>query len=85
MERHQEALFHRQLSLRATRGLRIAGWLGLLAALAVAVRSQGWSLGLVSYSGHTSLGAGLVYGALIAFERRSAQPASGSTGNKRRL
>lgn len=72
MERHQEELFARALSSPVTRGLRWAGWLGLAVALAVAVRSQGWSLGLVSYSGHTSLGAGLVFGALVAWQRRLA-------------
>lgn len=71
MERHQEDLFGRTLSPRATRALRTGGWLVLLIALAVAVRSQGWSLGLVSYSGHTSLGAGLVYGALVALQRET--------------
>ncbi|NUB16488.1 hypothetical protein GAY28_30750, partial [Azospirillum brasilense] len=36
------------------------------------VRSRG--LGLVMFSGHTSLGAGVVHGALIVRQRRAARP-----------
>ena len=64
-ERQQEVQFGCTLAPRHTRALRLAGWVGLLFALAVAVVSQGWALGLVSYSGHTSLGAGLVVVALL--------------------
>ena len=42
-------------------------------ALAVAVRAQGWALGLVSYSGHTSLSAALVFGLLIVQARRKGR------------
>lgn len=74
MERHQEDLFGCALAARAVRCWRIAGWAALLAALACAVRGQGWSLGLVSFSGHTSLAAGIVFGALVAHARfRSAR------------
>lgn len=69
-ERHQMALFDRHLSTRAARALRIAGWCGLALALWLAVFQWGWALGLVHYSGHTSVAAGLVHGALIAIERR---------------
>ncbi|MPY88022.1 MAG: DUF3325 family protein [Luteitalea sp.] len=64
MERHQKGLFGRILEARATRWTRTAGWLILLSALVVVVKGQGWSIGLVSYSGHTSAGAGLVFVAL---------------------
>ena len=70
MERHQEDLFGAALPVRATRGLRACGWMALGIGLAVAVQSQGWSLGLVSYSGHTSLCAGLAFGLLITRQRR---------------
>lgn len=72
MERHQSELFARALAPPVTRLLRVLGWAGLLLALALLVRAQGWAMGLVSYSGHTSLAAGLVFGALIVQERRKA-------------
>lgn len=73
MERHQEGLFGHALSPWPTRWLRLAGWGMLALALFAAVRSQGWALGLVNYSGHTSLGAGLVFGALVVCERFKAR------------
>ncbi|WP_233238246.1 DUF3325 domain-containing protein [Bordetella sp. LUAb4] len=72
MDRHQEDLFGRALAPGVTRLLRILGWAGLLLALWVIVGRQGWALGLVSYSGCTSLAAGLVFLALIMHERRRA-------------
>ena len=69
MDRHQQALFGAPLPATATRGLRGAGWGALLAALALIVADRGWALGLVDYSGSTSVAAGLVYGALILRER----------------
>jgi len=73
MERHQEDLFGRPMVPATARSLRIAGWATLLLALAVAVRAQGWALGLVSYSGHTSLGAALVFGTLIVQAQRKSR------------
>ena len=72
MERHQESLFGRALASGRTRSLRIAGWGALALALLVVVRAQGWALGLVSYSGHTSLAAGIVFSALLVYKRRRA-------------
>lgn len=69
MQRHQEDLFGRALAAGPTRALRAAGWLALLASLAVAVRAQGWSLGLVAWCGHISLSAGLVVLGLVAWDR----------------
>ena len=75
MERHQEDLFARALPVKTARWLRMVGALALLSALAIVVKVQGWSIGLVSFSGHTSLGAGLVFGALVVHARRkSHQP-----------
>lgn len=70
MERHQQDLFGRELRGSATRNLRIAGWLLLFAALLLAVAGQGWNFGLVAYSGHTSAAAGMVFAALLAWNRR---------------
>lgn len=69
-ERQQEIHLGRALASKATRCLRIAGWTGLFLALSIAVGSQGWAMGLVSYSGHTSLCAGLIFAALLVRERR---------------
>jgi hypothetical protein len=69
MERHQENLFGHALAAGLTRGLRIAGWIALVLALRMIVDDDGWALGLVRYSGCTSLAAGIVFGALIGYER----------------
>lgn len=69
MERHQEDLFGHALATAASRWLRAAGWAALGLALMLVVKAQGWGVGLVSFSGHTSLGAGLVFGVLIVIER----------------
>lgn len=69
MERHQDDLFGRALPRRTTLALRNAGWAALLLALVVAVRAQGWGLGLVTLSGHTSLGAAVVFVALVVRQR----------------
>ena len=71
MERHQDDLFGRPLPASRTRALRLAGWAGLLLALVVAVRAEGWGLGLVTLSGHTSLCAALVFVALVVRQRRA--------------
>ncbi|ALM86206.1 DUF3325 domain-containing protein [Bordetella sp. N] len=69
MARHQEDVFGHELTPRVTRILSVAGWAGLLLALWVIVGRQGWGLGLVSYSGCTSLAAGIVCLTLIARDR----------------
>lgn len=74
MDRHQQDVLGRELQPRATLGLRCAGWALLLAALWQAVGAQGWALGLVAYSGHTSAAAGLVFVALVAWNRWHGQP-----------
>ncbi|MDR5773943.1 MULTISPECIES: DUF3325 domain-containing protein [unclassified Caballeronia] len=73
MERHQETLFGRELSRGQSRAFRTAGWCGLVLALRYLVGGEGWALGLVSFSGCTSLAAGIVYGALILLERREVR------------
>jgi len=73
VDRQQDELFGRELSPAMTRGLRIAGTVLLLIALAVLVTRQGWGLGLVLFSGHTSATAGAVYFSLLAYARRNAR------------
>ncbi|MBV7486277.1 DUF3325 domain-containing protein [Bordetella sp. BOR01] len=73
MERHQEDFFERPLSPTTTRWLRLTGWLALVLALLAAILGQGWALGLVSYSGHTSLAAGLVFATLLVWQRRKTR------------
>lgn len=67
MARQQYELFDRALSRQTTYGLRITGICALLYALGVLVSSQGWGLGLVMYSGHTSFAAGIVYWVLLCY------------------
>ncbi|MDQ8020519.1 MAG: DUF3325 domain-containing protein [Moraxellaceae bacterium] len=69
MSRHQREVFGKALAQPATRRWRLAGWACLLLALVVVVFREGWGLGLVLYSGHTSLAASLVLGALVVRER----------------
>ena len=68
-ERQQDVLLGRALPAIATRVLRGAGWGLLLASLAIAVQGWGWGFGLVAYSGHTSLAAGVVYVVALAIAR----------------
>jgi hypothetical protein len=70
MERHQHDIVGRVLAASTTRWLRTAGWLGLGLALYVLVQAQGWGMALVSFSGHTSLAAGLVCLAMVVHARR---------------
>lgn len=65
MERQQHDLFGRRLQPAVTRALRVTGSSALLLALGVLVNRQGWGLGLVMLSGHTSLAAGVVFCTLI--------------------
>ncbi|NUB27667.1 DUF3325 domain-containing protein [Azospirillum brasilense] len=74
MDRPQHDLFGRSLPAPATASLRVGGAAALLGALGLLVSWQGWGLGLVMFSGHTSLGAGVVHGALIVRQRRAARP-----------
>ena len=69
-ERQQHVLLARALPRRKSQALQIAGAILLLVALAVLVADEGWAMGLVMYSGHTSLGAGCVHFALIWLARR---------------
>jgi hypothetical protein len=72
MARHQETLVGRALPAVQSRCLRGAGWCALAIALGFIVADQGWGVGLVAFSGMTSVAAAIVYGVLIIRERWSA-------------
>jgi hypothetical protein len=67
MRRQQRDVFRRSLRLTTIYLLRVFATCALLVALALLVTWQGWGLGLVMFSGHTSLAAGIVYAALLAY------------------
>ena len=69
-ERQQHVLPARDLPRGGSRALRIAAAILLLVAFAALIAEEGWAMGLVMYSGHTSLAAGCVYCALIMLARR---------------
>lgn len=73
-QRQQDELFDCSLPRRTTIWLRAAGAGVLLLALAALLAWRGWGLGLVMYSGYTSLAAGLVFCALLVHRRRRARP-----------
>jgi len=68
-ERQQEEQLGRALARPTTRILRWTGWSALFLGAIGAVATHGWSLGLVIYSGHTSLCAGMVFVSLITRKR----------------
>ena len=59
----------RSLRSTTTYALRVAGACALLLALGFLVAEKGWSIGLVMFSGHTSIAAGIVLCALIGQAR----------------
>ena len=69
MRRQQRDIIGRPLRLTTAYVLRVAGACALLFALGILVARQGWSLGLVMFSGHTSITAGTVLCALIGYAR----------------
>ena len=73
MDRHQKDWFGKAFTMRVTRMLRAGGWAGLLMALVIAVRTNGWSLGWVAYSGHTSVAAASVLLMLVVWNHRRAR------------
>ena len=73
MHRHQRDIIGRSLPLSTTRFLRVVGTCAPLFALGVLVTAYGWGLGLVMFSGHTSISAGVVLCALIRHVRTHAR------------
>jgi len=84
MERHQHDVWGRVLGASVTRRLRAAGWIGLSGALYVLVQAQGWGMALVSFSGHTSLAAGAVFGGMAVHARWANQGRSRSVARSSR-
>jgi len=77
MDGPQRAVIGRPLPGSTARALRLAGAGALLLALGMLVAWRGWGLGLVMFSGHTSLTAGIVHCTLILHARgygRSLKP-----------
>jgi hypothetical protein len=73
MHRHQRDIIGRSLQLITTRGLRLVGTCALLVAFGVLVTRYGWGFGLVMFSGHTSIAAGVVFCGLIGYLRTHAR------------
>ena len=69
VHRQQRDIIGRSLPLATIWALRVFGACALLLALGILVTWHGWSLGLVMFSGHTSLVAGLVYCLLLGYAR----------------
>jgi len=69
MRRQQRDFLGRYLRPASTYVLRVAGTCALLCALGILVAWHGWSIGLVMFSGHTSIAAGIVLCALIGQAR----------------
>ncbi len=67
--RQQRDLFGKALQPAATRVVRLVGMAALLGVLGILVAEYGWGLGLVMFSGHTSLAAGVVVFGLIGYIR----------------
>jgi hypothetical protein len=67
--RQQRDIIGGPLRVITTYVLRFIGACALLLALGFLVARVGWSLGLVMFSGHTSLTAAIVYCALIGLVR----------------
>jgi hypothetical protein len=67
--RQQRDLLGGSLRPATTYVFRGLGACALLSALGVLVNWHGWSLGLVMFSGHTSMASGIVYCTLIAYAR----------------
>ncbi|MGM4891489.1 DUF3325 domain-containing protein [Tardiphaga sp. 839_C3_N1_4] len=67
MHRHQREIIGGSLPLTLTRALRIVGTCAPLFALGVLVTACGWGLGLVIFSGHTSIAADTVCSVLIVY------------------
>lgn len=72
VDRQQRNLIGHGLRRSTTRTLRIVGTCALVLAVSILVIWQGWGLGLVMFSGHTSLAAGIVYCTLIGLAKAHA-------------
>jgi hypothetical protein len=73
MRRQQRDIIGRPLRPTITYALRVVGACALLIALGILVAGQGWSIGFVIFSGHTTITAGIVLCALIGHARMYAR------------
>ena len=71
--RQQRDIFGKALPRVTTSGLRLVGAGMLLLALGILVAAKGWSMGLVMFSGHTTMAAAIVFCALIGWGRLVAR------------
>jgi hypothetical protein len=69
VHRQQRDIIGRSLRSATTYVLRVFGACALLFALGILVAWHGWSLGLVMFSGHTSIISGIVYCMLVGYAR----------------
>jgi len=69
VRRQQRDIIGGSLPPAATYGLRAVGAGALLAAIGTLIAGYGWNLGLVMFSGHTSIAAGIVLCGLIGYLR----------------
>lgn len=81
--RQQRDIIGGPLRVITTYVLRFIGACALLLALGILVARVGWSLGLVMFSGHTSLTAAIVYCALIGLVRWHAPTLRHRQGSSR--
>ena len=81
--RQQRDIIGRPLRVTSTYVLRVIGACALLLALGILVARAGWSLGLVMFSGHTSLTAAIVYCALIGLVKTHARTLRSRKGSSR--
>jgi hypothetical protein len=72
VRRQRREIIGSSLRPTTTYALRAAGGCALLLALGLLVASAGWSLGVVMFSGHTTLSAGVIYCGLLTFARAYA-------------
>ena len=72
VRRQQRDLIGRFLPPATTSVLRVLGAAALALALWALVGWHGWSFGLVMFSGHTSMAAGIVYCVLVGYARMHA-------------
>lgn len=70
MRRPQRDVIGKSLPSTTRYALRAFGALALVFALRLLVVGKGWGLGLVMFSGHTSLAAGMIYCALAGYADR---------------
>ena len=78
IERHHETVFARASAATARRGWCAAGCAGMLAALAAAVVSQGWPLGVLSAVGSAVVGGGTAAALLAWRPQRCLHAAAGA-------